>query len=496
MSSNAELRKIFVVDTSLMIHDPDAFLRFKDNIIVIPFVVLEELDKKKRDGSGAAGSARHAIRNLDHLRTKGSLVAGVPTPGGGLLLVDMKTYLPKGIRLDMSINDNAIIGTALRWHHRTDITREDSSERNFFSHFDERLGEVTLISKDINLRVKSEACGLRAEDYQTDRLVASENDLYTGIVRIGVNEDQLGQIEAAFYEGSMNPLGSPLKQEYVDALISLPSLLPNACCIFIGDERDGHEVLALYKVSEDGKAQFHPVPFPKVPRGGGKKIQPRNIGQAFAYFMLSDPTISLVTLSGIAGSGKTLMALAAGLEQTLPERGKGWYRQIIVCRPTQEIGNQIGYLKGTLADKMSPWAKPIVDALELIANGREMEAYETVSPKKFTLDDLLGESANSPVKVEPANFMQGRSLHHRLLLIDETQNYRPGDMKKLITRCGKGSKAVLVGDVDQVESPYLDAVSNGLSYVIERFKGQTTFGHVALWESERSPLAELAAKLL
>jgi PhoH-like ATPase len=219
----------------------------------------------------------------------------------------------------------------------------------------------------------------------------------------------------------------------------------------------------------------------------------------FAYVMLSDPTISLVTLSGIAGTGKTLMALVAGLEQVKPEKGRGYYNQIICVRPTQEMGNSLGYLKGTLADKMNPWARPIVDALQLIGDGRELEAFETTPPGKstaFTLDALLNDSLESPVKVEPSNFMQGRSLHHKILLVDEVQNFRPGDAKKLITRAGKGTKVVLVGDVEQVENPNLDEVSNGLSYVTERMKGQPAFGHVTLKESERSPLAELAAKLL
>jgi PhoH-like ATPase len=499
MSAAKSVRKVFVPDTSVLIHDPETLRNFKDNLIIIPFVVLEELDKKKGDNNGdVAASARHAIRNLERLFALGHPSKGIPTPSGGVIFVDDNTFAPKGVpRLDMALHDNRIIGTALRWQHRKDAAFKNAATGRFFSAVAEQydIGETVLISKDVNLRVKARACGLKVEDYQKDRLVASEADLYTGIIRIPAQDEELDALEAMFYEGgNKSSGGNLLSRDRVGELINLPQLLPNTCCIFHGKR----EVLGLYSPPEreKGSPYFRLIQQPKVPNGGGKKIRPRNVGQAFAYQMLSDPSLSLVALSGLAGSGKTLMALAAGLEQVRPEKGKGWYDQIIVCRPTQELGNPIGYLKGTLADKMSPWARPIVDALQLISNGREQEAFETQEKKQYTLDDLLNDSINSPVKVEPSNFMQGRSLHHKYLILDEVQNYRPGDVKKLITRAGKGSKVVLVGDVEQVESPYLDAVSNGLSYVIERMKGQPTFGHITFWESERSPLAELAAKLL
>jgi PhoH-like ATPase len=497
MAAATEGKKVFVLDTSVLIHDPETIANLRDNVIVVPFVVLEELDKKKTDGNGSAAAARHAIRNLDRIfNSVGGLpTSGIPLAGGGFLFVDNKVYFPKGgPQLDVSVNDNRIIGTALRWMRAKD-EKQSPAEKQFFLRMKQRFAvrDVILISKDVNLRVKARACGLKTEDYQKDRLVASEADLYTGIVRMPIGKGEIDLIEAGFYEGRIK---GNVPRSDVESIVKLPELLPNACCIFENDDRN---ILALYRApeKEGGEPYFRLVPQSKVPAGGGRKIRPRNIGQSFAYAMSADPSISLVALSGFAGSGKTLMALTAGLDQTKPDNGRGWYRQIIVCRPTQELGNSIGYLKGTLADKMSPWARPIVDALELISSGREREAFETEDKQKvFTLDELLNDSLASPVKVEPANFMQGRSLHHRLLIVDEVQNFRPGDVKKLITRAGKGSKVILVGDVEQVESPYLDAVSNGLSYVIERMKGQPTFGHITLWESERSPLAELAAKLL
>jgi len=503
MPAAKTIRDVAVLDTSVLIHDPEIVNNCHRKIIVIPFTDLVELDKKKSDGNGdVAASARHAIRNLDRLFSLGIPAQGIPTPAGAVLFVDHNTFAPKGVsRLNPSINDDLIIGTALRWEHRKEAAVKNTATGRFFSSVAQRyeIGEVVLISKDICFRAKAKACGLKVEDYQKDRLVSSASELYTGIVEIPVKEEELDTLESTFFQGSAK--GSKeyfLESGQVKNLVSLlPELLPNTCCIFHGKKRD---VLALYRPPqrEGGNPYFQLVLQPKVPNGGGKGIRPRNVGQAFAYQMLSDPSISLVALSGIAGSGKTLMALAVGLEQVKPEKGKGWYNQIICVRPTQELGNSIGYLKGTLADKMSPWTKPIVDALQLIGNGREQEAFETPTDKakNFTLDDLLNDSTESPVKVEPSNFMQGRSLHHKILLVDEVQNFRPGDVKKLITRAGKGTKVVLVGDVEQVESPYLDAVSNGLSYVIEKFKGQPTFGHVTFWESERSQLAELAAKLL
>lgn len=501
MPATKVVRDVAIFDTSVLIHDPEILNNCHRKIIVIPYVVLEELDKKKGDGNAdVAASARHAIRNLERLFSPGDPLKGVHTPGGAIIFTDSHTFAPKGVpRLDMSVNDNQIIGTALRWQRRKEAAIKNNATGRFFSDIAQQceIGDTVLISKDINLRVKARACGLPVEDYQKDRLVSSESELYTGIVHIPTKEDDLDALEAAFFQkgvgsGKENCLG----RDEVEGLIKLPPLLPNACCIF----RGSRDVLALYRPPEkEGSAHyFQLILEPKIPKGGGKEIRPRNVGQAFAYPMLCDREISLVALSGIAGSGKTLMALVAALEQVKPDRGRGWYDQIIVCRPTQELGNPIGYLKGTLADKMSPWARPIVDALQLIGAGRELEQVETTPPKKrgFTLDDLLNDSADSPIKVEPSNFMQGRSLHHKYLIVDEVQNFRPSDVKKLITRAGKGSKVVLVGDVEQVESPYLDAVSNGLSYVIERMKGQPTFGHVTFWESERSPLAELAAKLL
>jgi len=500
MSAAKTIRDAVVLDTSVLIHDPEIVKNFSKKIVIIPFVALVELDKKKSDGNGdVAASARHAIRNLESLFRLGDPQKGIATPSGGILFVDHNTFAPKGVaRLDPSINDDLIIGTALRWKHRKDAAVRNTATGRFFAGIAQQweIGETILISKDICLRAKARACGLKVEDYQKDRLVSSATELYTGIVHIPMKEDVLNELEAAFFQEGVKGSGDYLlPHDRVEGLIALPQLLPNACCIFRG-KRD---VLALYRPpqKEGGAPYFKLVPQPKIPNGGGKCIRPRNIGQAFAYAMLMDPSISLVALSGIAGSGKTLMALTAGLEQVKPEKGKGWYDQIICVRPTQELGNSIGYLKGTLADKMGPWARPIVDALQLIGNGREHEAFETPEKTaKFTLDDLLNDSVESPVKVEPSNFMQGRSLHHKILTVDETQNLRPGDLKKLITRAGKGTKVVLVGDVEQVESPYLDAISNGLSYVIERMKGQPTFGHVTFWESERSHLAELAAKLL
>jgi PhoH-like ATPase len=494
------IRDVTVLDTSVLIHDPEIVNNCHRKVVVIPYIVLEELDRKKSDNNGdVAASARHAIRNLERLFALGDPTRGIPTPGGAIIFVETKTFVSKNVvKLDMSVNDNQIIGTALRWEHRKEAGAQNSATGRFFSGIAQQfeIGATVLVSKDINLRVKARACSLTVEDYQKDRLVSSAAELYTGIVQIPIKKDALDALEAAFYQGGARGSGQELYRDQVQSIVAIPPLLPNACCIFQGER----SILALYRQPEKagGDYYFQLITQPKVPNGGGKTIRPRNVGQAFAYHMLSDPSISLVAVSGFAGTGKTLLALAAGLEKVKPEKGKPWYDQIICVRPTQELGNSIGFLKGTLPDKMKPWALPIMDALQLIGNGREHEAFETPTEKakQFTLDDLLNDSLESPVKVEPSNFMQGRSLHHKYFVIDEVQNLRPGDVKKLITRAGKGTKVVLVGDVEQVESPYLDAVSNGLSYLIERMKGQPTFGHVTLWESERSPLAELAAKLL
>jgi PhoH-like ATPase len=487
-----EVRKIFVVDTSLLLHDPTAILNFQDNIVVIPFPVLEELDSHKhKNENGTAMYARQAIRILDELREKGAIHRGVETPGKGILLVDNEGFVPNDLNLKVTSTDNFIISVALKWKFRQEWIQK-KKKRDVLVETSQRfaLGEVYVITKDINLRVKAGACGIAAQDYLKDRVVESQTKLYSGTAHINVDDLSYKTIskllctkeEAAPYDAIAN-------------LVELPKLLPNQCCIFsmpVGNEEKTQ--LAIHKEYDGKPPYFRHVQKPKNLTGrsnAGNGIEPRNIAQSFALALLMDETVQIVTLSGIAGSGKTLMALLAGLKQLGCKR----YEEILVYRSNTEIGEPLGFLKGTLKQKFSPWAIPIHDILDLLDTGEELEIYESDKKKRkfYEIDTLL---LNGKIQIAPINHVRGRSFHWKYVVVDETQNFKPGDIKKVITRVGKGAKIVLTGDIEQIDNLYLDAVSNGLSHVIEHMKGQPMFGHVTLEKSERSELAEIAAKLL
>ena len=503
-------KKAIVVDTSLLLHSPDAIPSFKDNVVVIPFPVLQELDHhKEKGGNGTAAAARQVIRLLDDYRQRGSLLEGVPTLGGGFLLVDMHPFIPSGVSahlLDMTKPDDFIIGVALRWKHRRTIASDARAQngkkgqgqkgRPFFPHLGP-LDETILVTKDINLRIKAAAFNLVAEDYKKDRLVTTPDQLYSGIARIPVDAAGFKEVAGKLF----GEQGGAHRLSLTDAaeLMDIPELLPNQCCIFEpGESRERKYILALYKADPAKGAYFSPVKKPSEERGN--EIKPRNIEQAFAYALLMDPAIEIVSLSGIAGGGKTLMALLAGLNQTAPKTGKGVYEQILVYRANSEIGTPLGYLKGSLVDKWGPWAQPILDSLELLSMGKELERFETKptmdsKTKSYNLEEMI-DGKNKKIQIQPINFVRGRSLHYKFVVVDETQNFTAPDIKKVITRIGKGSKIVLTGDIDQIDNLYLDQVSNGLSHATECMKGQPIFGHITFTRSERSPLAEIAAKLL
>jgi PhoH-like ATPase len=485
-----EARKIFVTDTSLLLHAPHSILSFKNNVVVIPFPVLEELDRHKQSGTnGTAAAARQAIRILDDLRKQGSLTEGVQTPDKGFVLVDGRTHIPKGlgIRLDLTLNDNLIIGVALRWQSRDEIVRDKKAEQSFFKKFG-KLDGVTLVTKDINLRVKAAACNINADDYLSDRPVKKEEELYTGVAHIPVGS-YLGEIGDRLNSTQGNE-ASRFTVDDAEQIVTLPELIPNQCCIFrYGDKTE----LALYKANGNGPDYFRHVARPKTERG--KEIKPRNIEQAFAYALAMDKEIQIVTLTGIAGGGKTLMSLLAGVEQTASKNGKPYYEQVLVYRANTEIGTPLGFLKGNLAEKWDPWARPILDTLELVSAGREKEAFETKKDSVYNLEDMIN-GKDKKIQIQPINFVRGRSFHSKFVVVDETQNFTASDIKKVITRVGRGSKIILTGDIEQIDNLYLDEISNGLTHVVERMKGQPIFGHIKLEKSERSPLAEIAAKLL
>jgi PhoH-like ATPase len=480
-------RKIFVIDTSLLLHDPSSLLSFGDNIIVIPFPVLEELDEHKRRGeNGTATYARQAIRILDDLREKGSLDRGVRTPDGGVVIVDSHpTSDLKGI-LSTDTTDNFIIGVAHKWANHQTTIKKSKLWRNSMAELElsYSLGEVSVITKDINLRVKAGACGLKAQDYRKDKAAESADKLYTGIAHLPIPEGSSDELFRALHSAEQGII----QRGDLEAIMPLPPLFPNQACIFEENTGKGRTGFAIYK--EQTQPYLVYVPKPKGNDNGYGGIEPRNFHQSFALALLTDTSVRIVTLSGIAGGGKTLMALLAGLKQL-----DKVYDQILIYRSNTEIGEPLGFLKGSLKQKFGPWARPIHDVLELLDNGGEREAFETKSkrPPLYGIEKLLNEGR---IEIEPINYLRGRSFHNKFVVIDETQNFRPGDVKKVISRIGKGTKIVLTGDAEQIDSPYLDVLSNGLSHVTERLKGQPMFGHITLEKSERDEIVDIAARLL
>ncbi len=475
--------KVFIVDRSLLLHDPKSILSFQDNIVVVPASVLDELIN---GGNGAAAYAQQAIRILDSLCEKESdLYHGVKTASGGLILVDHHGYVPRRFSLPDDAPYSSIISIALKWTLREEWTRKvkaRGSEHDIVTVFSKNfhITAVSIVTKDVKLRVKAHGYDVSSEDYLKGRVVEPDSHLYSGIIHIPIDKGDFGDVSRLICNGG--GLREDLKK-----MVSIPRVIPNQCCVFsAGDE----ERLSIYKESEGTPHFIHvpkPRPKPKEKEEKRQDIEPRNREQALALALLMDPAVEIVTLAGVAGSGKTLMALLAGIRQV----DKKLYERIIVYRSNVEIGQPLGFLPGSLDEKFAPWKRPIHDLLRLFPRNSEPE----VSKKKRSSDPkdpLLGRN----IEIEPINFIQGRTLYKTYVIVDETQNFRPADLKKMITRVGEGTKIVLTGDIDQVENSYLDAMSNGLTYVIEKMKGQPLFGHVTFPRSVRSKLAEIAATVL
>lgn len=451
--------KLYVLDTNVLVHDPSAILNFEEHQVVIPMVVLEELDKLKVGKSSIAADCRESIRKIDRIIGNASpmqIAEGVPIvrangelQGRLSILVDTNDATP--LSLPNHLNDNKIINSLIKL------------QNNHPNH------EVVLITKDINMRLKARGCGVGAEDYHNDQLLSDIELLKTGYhVFSGSFWNTQPQVETFHNEqGTHHRL----------ALANLPEDL-SINTFLVDEEGFAGKIVAF----EQEQAVVLDLPAEQLLAQTAWGLTPRDLPQAMALHLLLDPEVHLVTLSGQAGSGKTILALAAAIEMTMVNKQ---YRHIIATRSTQNLDEDIGFLPGTEAEKMEPWLGAITDNLEAL------HADDENSPS--SIDYIL---QKVPLQFKSLNYIRGRSFQHSFIMIDECQNLTPHQVKTIITRAGTGSKVVCLGNLAQIDTPYLNAISSGLTYLIERMKGFPYGGTVHLQGSPRSALAEYAEEHL
>jgi PhoH-like ATPase len=437
-------RKNFVLDTNVLLHDPRAMFTFADNHVVIPIYVLEEIDSFKKELSDRGRNAREVARQLDALREKGRLSEGVRLEEGGILRVAIgKRALPDPLR-SAQVADNFILAVAL------EVRDSEPGIRTFF------------ITKDVNLRVRADALGLISQDYDAERIDIAE--LYPGVREVDLPG---AQIDAFYQDGSTS--------------IDATDLRPNEYLLLRSRESSGHTALGRWDA-----AQKRVLPIRKL-REGVWGIRPRNKEQHFALDALLNDDIKLVTLVGKAGTGKTLVAIAAGLQKVVEE---DVYHKLLVSRPVYPLGRDIGFLPGDIEDKLNPWMQPIYDNVEFLLGFSGARDGKKEGRSYTEMIDL------GYIEIEPLTYIRGRSIPGQFMIVDEAQNLTPHEVKTIITRVGDGTKIVLTGDPYQIDNPYVDAANNGLTTVVERFKGEAIAGHVTLSKGERSALAELASNIL
>lgn len=438
MSKNK--RRKIVVDTNVILFDSQAILRFGEADVHIPISVIEEIDRFKRDQGENGRNARQFSRFIDVLREKGSLAQGVQLDNSETVVYINTDLIFTGLpsELDQMKADNRILSTALalaKQHPRT---------------------KVELISKDINLRIKADVYGIYAKDYEPANV--SQEDLYDGYNEIEVKAEQID----AFYREKLFETDMKLyANEYV---------------IMKDVGNPNHSAVGRYSSQQQGVV---PLMHPSDSIWG---IHARNVEQAFALDCLLNDDILFVSLVGKAGTGKTLLAIAAGLHKTLDQ---SQFQRLLVSRPIFPMGRDIGYLPGDIEQKLNPWMQPIFDNVEFLMGADKKAAGRA--------QELINQGM---LNIEPLTYIRGRSIPKQYLIVDEAQNLTPHEIKTIVTRAGRGTKVVLTGDIYQIDNPYVDSVNSGLTYAVEKFKGHPIAAHVTLTKGERSELAELAANIL
>lgn len=443
------MRKNFVIDTNVLLHDPRSIYGFDDNNVIIPIYVIEEIDQFKRDLSELGRNARLVARYLDAFRAEGSLGEGVPLPRGGTLRVLFTNRdLPKSMA-DANLMDNRILAVAI-----------DVQER-------EKDTETVFITKDTNLRIRADALGLIAEDYDTERVEIS--DLYTGMLDVFAPTAHIDAMYKPGAEVDVEGLKIPGQETFY----------PNQFVLLKDELNPSHTAMGRFN---SAKNKLVPLLRSKEGIWG---IRPRNLEQSFTLDLLLNDEIKLVTIVGKAGTGKTLLAIAAGLHKVTEE---STYQKLLVSRPIFPLGRDIGYLPGDVEQKLNPWMQPIFDNVEFLMN--LSRADKKAGRGYHELIDL------GLVEIEPLTYIRGRSIPNQYIIVDEAQNLTPHEVKTIITRVGDGTKIILTGDPGQIDNPYVDATNNGLVHVVNRFKNEKIAGHITMAKGERSALAELAANLL
>lgn len=436
----ASNKKTFVIDTNVFLHDPNAIYAFKDNNVAIPMIVLEEIDRKKDRMDEVGSNARRTCRILDELRLRGSLREGVELDSGGTVQVhsveDFQGMLPD--ELNDNHPDNMIIAVA--------VGLKDSD-----------VGPVKVVTKDINMRIKCNVIDVPCEDYRKFRVASGTDELYTGVRHTVLSPDTVIELRES-RRAAFNPSNYPV------------TVLPNEFII------DTENELAA-RLDVDGESLL-------LVNGGQsfEWLQPRNLEQKFAMKLMYDDRIKLVSLVGPAGTGKTLIAVASALDLMIEQSR---YSKLIITRPIQPVGRDLGYLPGTKREKMDPWVQPIYDNIEYLLGKRN---------RKDSVFDMWMEKGI--IEIEAITYIRGRSIANALIIIDEAQNLSVHELKTIVTRAGEGSKIVLTGDIQQIDNSFVDPLSNGLTYAVEKFKTHGIAGHVTLTQGERSELATLATQIM
>ncbi len=437
------MKKNYILDTNVLLHDPHAFYKFEDNDVILPIYVIEEIDQFKRDTNERGRNARTVSRLLDGLRERnGSLSSGVSLGEEGFLKVHVPTKRPE---LSMALNpksgDHAILQTAIEYR--------DASDK-----------PTIFVTMDVNLRIRADALGLTTETYENQAVDIDE--LKSGVVELEVTPEQLD----SFFDGAdlAPPEGEPLFSN-VSVLLR---------------DTSGRKRTALGRYKSE-KNVIRPL---TISRDSVMGIRPRNKEQSFALDLLMDDSIQLVTVMGKAGTGKTLLALAAGLKRTAQD---GAYARLLISRPIMPLGRDLGFLPGDIEEKLNPWMQPLYDNLDflMVAEGKRRGMRG--------LDHLFEKGL---LQIEPLTYIRGRSLPQQFVIVDEAQNLTPHEVKTVITRCGEGTKIVLTGDPFQIDNPYVDSTTNGLTVSADRLQGEALVGHILLTRGERSELSNIAANKL